>query len=88
MKRKLHPTGQFKTDFKRIRNNPRKVAAFERIAALLIEGLPIPPEHKPHALKGRYRGCMECHVEDDLLLIWIDGDVVSLLRLGSHSELF
>ena len=39
-------------------------------------------------LSGDYKGCMECHVENDLLLIWIDGDIINLVRIGSHSELF
>ncbi len=86
--KKLHPTSQFKKDFKRFRRFPKKVAAFERIADMLIHEIPIPPEHKPHLLNGEYKGCMECHIEDDYLLIWIDGDVISLLRIGTHSELF
>jgi len=88
VKKKLHPTSQFKRDFKRIRKFPQKVVAFERIANLLINDLPIPKEHKPHLLKGQYKGCMECHIEDDFLLIWIDGEIIDLLRIGSHSELF
>ena len=33
---------------------------------------------------------MECHIQNDFLLIWIDKDArtVKLVRLGSHSELF
>ena len=33
---------------------------------------------------------MECHVEDDFLLIWIDeeANVIKLVRLGTHHELF
>ncbi len=33
---------------------------------------------------------MECHVESDFLLIWIDEetDVIEIVRIGSHSELF
>ncbi|OXL43485.1 hypothetical protein CFT61_10995 [Segatella copri] len=27
-------------------------------------------------------------MEDDYLLIWIDDDMIELLRLGSHTELF
>ena len=88
MKKKLHPTSQFKKDFKRIRKCPKKVEAFEYIANLLINDLPIPKENRPHFLKGQYKGCMECHIEDDFLLIWIDGDIIELLRIGSHSELF
>ena len=33
---------------------------------------------------------MECHIEGDFLLIWFDPhfDIINLVRLGSHSELF
>lgn len=33
---------------------------------------------------------MECHIQGDYLLIWLDekNDVIELVRLGSHSELF
>ena len=33
---------------------------------------------------------MECHVQNDFLLIWIDAasHQIKLVRLGSHSELF
>ena len=86
--KKLHPTSQFKKDFKKYKRNPAKVAAFEKIAEMLISEIPIPALYKPHLLKGDYKGCMECHIEDDYLLIWIVGDVIDLLRIGSHSELF
>lgn len=86
--KKLHPTSQFKKDFKRVRNFPEKVAAFERIAELFINGKPIPQEYSPHMLKGQYKGCMECHIGNDFLLIWIEGDIIDLIRIGSHSELF
>ena len=41
-------------------------------------------------LQGKYKGCLECHIEGDFLLIWIDEerDIIELVRLGSHSELF
>lgn len=41
-------------------------------------------------LKNDYAGCMECHIQGDFLLIWIDRTTndIDLLRLGSHSELF
>ena len=41
-------------------------------------------------LTGDYNSCMECHIQGDFLLIWIDEDVaeIDLVRLGSHSELF
>ena len=86
--KKLHPTSQFKKNFKRIKLFPGKVAAFKRIADLLIREIPIPQEFKPHMLSGDYANCMECHIQNDFLLIWIDGDTIDLVRIGSHSELF
>ncbi|MGM9738449.1 MAG: type II toxin-antitoxin system mRNA interferase toxin, RelE/StbE family [Candidatus Cryptobacteroides sp.] len=33
---------------------------------------------------------MECHIQSDFLLIWIDEEnqVIRLVRIGTHSELF
>ncbi|MDE5821650.1 MAG: type II toxin-antitoxin system YafQ family toxin [Paramuribaculum sp.] len=47
-------------------------------------------DYKPHPLTGNYRGHMECHVENDTLLIWWDkeSDIIKLVRFGTHSELF
>jgi len=41
-------------------------------------------------LKRYNKGCLECHINGDFLLIWYDKnrDVIELVRLGSHSELF
>lgn len=88
--KQLKPSTQFRKDYKKIANNPQKVAAFKQIANYLISDTPIPPVHRPHSLKGKYKGYMECHIESDFLLIWIDEQkgIVELVRLGSHSELF
>ena len=56
----------------------------------LVNGKEVPAEYRPHKLTGNYKGCMECHVENDLLLIWIDEieQIIKLIRLGKHAELF
>ena len=89
--KKIHPSGQFKKDFKKYRRYPDKVKAFKKIVDMLINEIPIPKEHKPHPLKGNYKNCMECHISnqtDDYLLIWVEGDIIDLIRIGSHSELY
>ena len=51
----------------------------------------IPPTMRPHKLSGNYKGCWECHILPDLLLIWEQYEVekeILLIRVGSHSELF
>ena len=86
----LKPSTQYKKDLKRIRNNPKKAADLLKVLNLLEQELDIPEEYKPHMLTGDYNGCMECHIQGDFLLIWIDEDAneIDLVRLGSHSELF
>lgn len=88
--KELKSTSQYKKDYKRFRNNPKKLEKLFDILELLRQEKPIPEENRPHPLTGDYAGHMECHIEGDFLLIWFDphSDVISLVRLGSHSELF
>ena len=88
--KELKPTSQYKKDYKRFRNNPKKLEKLFDILELLRQEKAIPEENRPHPLTGDYAGHMECHIEGDFLLIWFDphSDVISLVRLGSHSELF
>ena len=88
--KRLKPSTQYKKDYKRFRNNPKKLEKLFKILELLKNELPIPEENNPHRLKGQYSGYMEGHIEGDFLLIWFDPntDEIDLVRLGSHSELF
>jgi mRNA interferase YafQ len=71
-------------------NQPRKLHKLYELVELMRKGEPIPKEYKPHNLIGDYVGHMECHIEGDFLLVWIDEttNIVKLIRLGSHSEIF
>ncbi len=88
--KKLHPTTQYKKDYKRFRNNPNKLKKLMTVLNMLQSETQIPSEYYPHMLTGNYAGYMECHIEGDFLLIWFDPDTdqIDLVRLGSHSELF
>ena len=81
---------QFKKDLKRYQNNPKQIARLKEVLLKLKENGIVPKEYKPHMLIGEYSGYMECHIESDTLLIWLDEseNVIKLIRLGSHSELF
>ena len=82
--------GRTTKSFKRISKDIKKVEALLKIVRLLAEGKVLPKENKPHPLGGDHKNHMECHIEDDYLLIWYDKDkdIIKLERLGSHSELF
>lgn len=88
--KKLFLSGQYKKDYKRFRKNPKKMDALRDVLEMLRNEQPIPAEYKPHLLHGDYKGCMECHIQGDYLLVWFDPetDIIELVRLGTHSELF
>ena len=83
-------SSQFKKDYKRFKNDKEFVETLMGIVKLLAEGNQIPEEYNPHSLKGNWKNYMECHIENDTLLIWFDknNNAIELVRLGSHSELF
>ena len=88
--KKLKASSQYKKDYKRFRNQPKKLQKLVTVLNLLQNESPIPEEYKPHMLTGNYAGFMECHIGGDFPLIWFDTetDEIDLVRLGSHSELF
>ncbi len=79
---------QFKKDLKKLANQPKKLKAlYSFIDDYLRTGKTIPEKYRAHMLHGDYAGYMECHIEGDSLLIWIDDttNVVKRIRVGSHS---
>jgi mRNA interferase YafQ len=88
----INESSAFKRDRRRESRNPNHKDINNRIVEVLNmiyrQGV-LPPKFKLHKLKGNYIGLMECHVKPDLLMIFsIEGNCVTLFRLGSHSELF
>jgi mRNA interferase YafQ len=57
----------------------------------LAQGKQLDEKYRDHDLGGTYKGCRECHIDPDWLLIYETKDdvlVLLLYRLGSHSQLF
>ena len=68
--------------------DPEKVKA---VVNLLCAQAPLPAALRDHALKGKYSGFRDCHVEPDLILIYrVVQQQLQLLcvHLGTHSDLF
>lgn len=53
---------------------------------MLENEVELPAELKARKLIGQYKGCMECHIEGDFLLIWFDED--SQFIVGIPFDLF
>jgi mRNA interferase YafQ len=91
--RRIERTSAFRRDFKRAKRglHRRELEAVLTLAvALLADDKPLPEKNRDHALAGEWRDHRECHLKPDLLLIYRkpDNEVLQLVRLGSHSELF
>ncbi len=84
-------TSKFKKDARRAERQGRNMEELRKAVLLLQNGEPLPANMHDHPLKGNKRGLRECHINPDWLLVYkIESDVLvlTLLRTGSHSELF
>ena len=91
MKYEVRFTNQFKKDLKLAKKQHRNLDKLFAVVEKLANGETLDPKHCDHDLAGKYKGCRECHVEPDWLLIYEVMDdvlVLMLYRLGSHSDLF
>lgn len=89
MTRQLVRTSQFKRDYRKRILSPKAEAALSDVLGRLLAGTPFEPRHRDHPLKGSFVGVRDCHVLPDLLLLYqVEGNLVILRRLGTHSDLF
>ena len=91
--RRIERTNAFLRDFKREKrgHHRRDLEAVLTVAvSLLAEDEPLSERNRDHTLGEDWRDHRECHLKPDLLLIYRkpDNEVLQLVRLGSHSELF
>ena len=87
----VYYTSRFKKDYKKAKRQGKNIRELQKIIVLLRQKEILPEKYRDHQLTGEYRRFRECHITPDWLLIYkIDDNklVLSLSRLGSHSELF
>lgn len=92
MKYRVVYSAKFRRDAKLARKRGCDMALLERVIGLLAQGEKLPPKYRDHALLGgEFKGCRECHVQQDWLLVYQihDADLeLYLLHTGTHSDLF
>lgn len=83
-------TTKFKKDLKRKgKTAPGVEMVLRDVITALRAGQELPPKMKDHPLQGDWKDHRDCHLKPDLVLIYkTDEADVTLVRLGSHSELF
>ncbi len=85
----IAPTKDFQRDFKKLSVKQVISPAFIEVFHCLQNKQPLPKQYKDHALQGSLKGYRDCHIFNDLVLIYkIEDDTLYLVRLNTHSEVF
>ena len=90
--RSIERSTQFKKDYKKASKSINSSELDSRLAEVigcLMLDCQLPPRFRDHQLKADWKGCRDCHIFPDLVLIYqLKADsILRLVRLGSHSEL-
>ena len=90
MSRSIRYTSRFKKDYKRERKTHQDLdEVFKPVLDLLLAGKVLPVKLKDHPLSGPWNDHRDCHLKPDLVLIYsVGANELTLVRIGSHSELF
>jgi len=84
-------SSRFKKDLKSYKYDKVFLVELEKVLDILAKGKDLPDKNLNHPLIGEFKGCFECHIKPNILLIYkIEKSelIVLLLRVGSHSNLF
>ena len=84
-------TSVFKKDLKLAKKRGYDLSLLNNVVDTLAQGKPLAEKYKDHNLIGNYKGCRECHITPDWLLIYEISEselILYLTRTGTHSDLF
>ncbi len=79
----------FKKDMRKVSMSDKHYAKFILYIFKLLNREELPKEALDHSLSGEYKDCREFHISGDLLVIYLANEqTLTLIRIGSHSQLF
>ncbi len=91
MKFRIKFTNRFKKDLKLAKKQGKDIDKLFNVVEKIANDEPLDEKFRDHLLMGNYKGTRECHIEPDFLLIYEKFEdilVLTLIRTGSHSDLF
>lgn len=89
---KIEQTPIFRRDFKRMKKKHFNIDELKKAVETLVKQNKerLQTKYKDHALKGKWKGYRELHIQGNWLLIYKIDDkkiVLTLTRTGSHDEI-
>ncbi len=89
MKLEIQTERTCEKDLKKLKKRGKDLSKLKVVIKILISGGSLPEKYRNHKLSGNFRGCWECHIEPDWLLIYKKASkILILVRSGTHSDLF
>jgi len=80
---------QYTKEYRKLTFSDQHYSRYISFLSKLLAEETLPQEAKDHQLEGDYKDCREFHISGDLLVIYrIENNVLQLLRIGTHSQLF
>lgn len=86
-------SNSFKKQYKKVLKQGKDISKMEHVIEMLASGKELDSKYSDHSLNDNkyYKGCRECHIESDWLLVYkiINNELILyLVETGSHSDLF
>jgi len=86
---KIIYTSEFKKDYKKIKKQQKDIDKLKIVIEILSQNQKLNETYLDHPLSGNWKTYRECHITPDWLLIYkITTDTLTLIRTGSHANLF
>lgn len=90
-KYQIEQTAVFRKDLKKAKKRGLDLSLLDDVITAIQYGEELSEKNKDHVLTGNWIGHRECHIQSDWLLVYriIENTLIlSLVRTGTHSDLF
>ena len=86
-------SSKFNKQLKQMKKQGKDLKKLVCVIEMLANDIKLPAKYRDHSLNNNrfFKGCRECHVEPDWLLVYkfVNKDLILfLVQTGSHSEMF
>lgn len=89
VKYKILTTVSFDKAYDKLNDNDKNLV--DEVIDKLASGQNLEAKYRDHKLNGKYRFFRDCHIKNDLVLIYERNQkalILTAMRLGTHSEIF
>lgn len=58
-----------------------------KVLEIIRDQQQLPNKYKNHYLKGNFKGLQECHIDNNMILLYkVEDNILVLIRLGTHKD--